>query len=227
MGVSRGARGSPLSHHLNYLWPDLKKQSKAPKRILGGAEELENAETVVFYDDNVGSAGQSKTVLQQWFGLPRKAWYVDEEHVQPLQKKKLQILTKATLKFLFVTGRRKGLEELLSTARDLCGHSSVEGHIIAPADLSCFQPAAGVFADTATAQKAREAFERAGRRALADKRELWKQEKLEDRLLGYGNFGGLTVFYYNVPTATLTALWKSSPVSGSEWLGLFPRRPRD
>ncbi|MGP0018508.1 MAG: HD domain-containing protein [Candidatus Sulfotelmatobacter sp.] len=215
------------SHHLNYLWPDLKKRSNAPKRILGGAEELESAETVVFYDDNVGSAGQSKTVLQQWFGLPRSAWYVDEEHVQTLPKNKLQIIKKATLKFLFVTGRRKGLEALLSMARDLCGHSRVEGHIIAPADLSCFQPAAGVFADTVTAQKAREAFVRAGRRALADKRELWKQEKLEGRLLGYGNFGGLTVFYYNVPTATVTALWKSSPVSSSEWLGLFPRRPRD
>lgn len=215
------------SHHLTYLWPDLKKQAQVPAHILGGAEKLQSGKVIVFYDDNIGSAGQSKTVLQQWFGLPRERWFVNEQHVERLESIQLQILKKATLKFVFVTGRRQGLESLLSAAKEICGHTRVEGHIVVPDDLSCFQPAAGVFADSVIAAKAREAFKRAGMRALADKRDGWIQGKFDDRLLGYGNIGGLNVFYYNVPTATVTALWKSCNVVGSEWLALFPRRPRD
>ena len=201
------------SHHLNYLWPDLKRESVAPTHILGAAEELKSGKEIVFYDDNIGSAGQSKTVLQQWFGLPKEHWFVNEQHVQRLPEKLLRILKGATLKFLFITGRRNGLDSLVAMARKLCGHTRIDGHIVVPDDLSCFQPAAGVFSDSSTAARAREAFRKAGIRALADKRAAWNKKKFQDRLLGYGSIGGLNVFYYNVPTATVTALWKSCEVS--------------
>src|SRR5437867_562015 len=102
---------------------------------------------------------------------------------------------------------------------------NVQGHIVAPDEMSCFRAAAGVFEDNASMAKARQAFEWAGRKALADKRDRWGAKKIETRLLGYGNPGGLNVFFYNVPTSTVTALWQSS--QKSSWMALFPRRRRE
>jgi HD superfamily phosphohydrolase len=215
------------SHHLNYLWPDLKRQGRCPSNVLGSAEELQAGSDIVFYDDNVGSAGQSKTVLQQWLGVERGSWEVNEAHVQPLPKEKVQILKNSKIRFLFATGRRRGLEKLITTAKELLENEDIDGHIVIPQDVSCFQPAAGVFGSRSLAQKAQEAFRTAGEKAVADKREAWGEKKTQDRLLGYGNHGGLNVFYYNVPTTTITALWKSASVHGTSWMSLFPRRPRE
>jgi HD superfamily phosphohydrolase len=215
------------SRHLTYLWPDLKKQEKYPRTLLGSAEEIQVGSAIVFYDDNVGSAGQSKTVLRQWLGMERGSWEVNEDHVLPLPKDKVQILKNSRIRFLFATGRRRGLEDLLATAKQLFENDNVDGHIAIPQDVSCFQPASGVFGSRVLAKEAREAFLVAGEKALADKREAWGEQKTQNRLLGYGNHGGLNVFYYNVPTTTITALWKSADTPGASWMALFPRRPRD
>ncbi|HEX7499090.1 MAG TPA: hypothetical protein VF524_02185, partial [Polyangia bacterium] len=47
----------------------------------------------------------------------------------------------------------------------------------------------------------------------------------EQRLLGYGNGAHLLVFFYNVPTVTLTALWAPEEASVL-WKPLFRRRPK-
>jgi hypothetical protein len=213
------------SHHLNYLWPDLKKTGRCPKTILASAAELQQSDRVVFYDDNVYSASQSRTVLQQWFGEPRENWLVNEEHVQPLSAEKLDVLKKAKIYFLFVTGRREGLRLLSAAAKGLMGHHNVFGHVVAPDEISCFRAAAGIFGDEASAERAKRALEWAGRKALEDRKAMWGNQKIEDRLLGYGNPGGLNVFYYNVPTSTITALWQSC--KESSWMALFPRRRRE
>ncbi|PYV94845.1 MAG: hypothetical protein DMG89_23965 [Acidobacteria bacterium] len=213
------------SHLLNYLLPDLAKLGNCPKNVLGSASELQPGDKIVFYDENVYSASQSRTVFQQWFGVPRNKWFVNESHVQKLPATKLSILKKARVYFLFVIGRRDGLTTLTELVTGLLGHENVQGHIVAPDEMSCFRAAAGVFEDNASMAKARQAFEWAGRKALADKRDRWGAKKIETRLLGYGNPGGLNVFFYNVPTSTVTALWQSS--QKSSWMALFPRRRRE
>ncbi len=226
------ALGGPTTsaRHLAYLWPDLRKL------IVGGgvltlldspADNLDEDQPVVFYDDNVGSGGQGTTVLQQWFGIPREAWAVQEEHVAPLIDDVSERLRRCSIRFLFATGRRDGLDRLVKKAQELVGHSDVSGYIISPSDISCFRPAARVFADAASAERARQACEAAGRRALSDKKGVWPQVKIDDRLVGYGNAGGLSVFYYNVPTTTVTALWKGSADPQEPWRALFLRRPRE
>lgn len=215
------------SLHLNYLWPDLQLGSKRPRHILSSAEQLQDGKAVVFYDDNIGSGGQSRTILQQWFGVDRADWIVNEEHVQKLTPNKLEVLRRMEVNFFFATGRSRGLRALFRTAAELVGHRNVRGKISIPDEVSCFETAAGVFGSSVDAEKAAVAFRKTGTRALADKVESWGTVKLNERLLGYGNLGGLNVFYYNVPSATVTALWKSCNFAGSEWMGLFPRRPRE
>jgi deoxynucleoside triphosphate triphosphohydrolase SAMHD1 len=215
------------SHYLSYLWPDLTAEGRCPKNVLGSADEIKSGKAIVFYDDNVGSGGQGKTVLQQWLGVDRASWIVDEPHVQALPDEKQQILKNSRIRFLFATGRRAGLKSLISAAREWLGNDNIDGHIVLPEDVSCFQPSAGIFGNKSLAERAVKAFRVAGALALSDRRKDWDERKLDGRLLGYGNHGGLNVFSYNVPTTTVTALWKSSNVPGQGWMGLFPRRPRN
>jgi HD superfamily phosphohydrolase len=217
--------GTTSSRLLSYLMPDLNRLAKCPKAVLGSANDLQDAERVIFYDENVYSATQSRTVFKQWLGRPQKEWLVDEKHVVQLPDAKLAILRKARIDFLFLVGRRDGLRALTETVKELLGNRNVDGHIVAPDETSCFREAACVFDNRDSIEKARKAFERAGRNALADKKGIWEDAKIEDRLLGYGNPGGLNVFFYNVPTSTVTALWRTC--QQSSWMALFPRRRRE
>ncbi len=221
--------GGPMTsaHHLNYLWPDVRSLVRIEGvRVLDGPSGVHPGLPLILYDDNVGSSGQGRTVLQQWFGRPQNEWILEEHHVAPLEPEVLAKMRLCSLTFLFATGRREGLRDLVRTAKELFGHDRVEGHIMEPRDFSCFSDAAGLFRNPNEAERARRAFQDAGRRALADKVGDWGEAKIVDRLLGYGNAGGLTVFYYNVPTTTLTALWKDCVTNNdSLWKALFPRRP--
>ncbi len=129
---------------------------------------------------------------------------------------------------VFATGFRSGLAKIEARLRELTGNPNVNGLIIDPADLSCFRSAARVFSEAAEADRARSAFSEAGRVAIHDMavERNWPPEKTNNRILGCGNAGGLTVFYYNVPTTTITALWSTSRSGEANWTALFPRRPR-
>jgi hypothetical protein len=47
-----------------------------------------------------------------------------------------------------------------------------------------------------------------------------------NRRLGYGNRAMLLASPFNVPTQTLTMIWASGKVDGTEWLPLMPRRKK-
>jgi hypothetical protein len=189
-------------------------------------DQLREGSPIVFYEDNIESAGQAKTVLQQWIGEPQGKWFVEEKHAEPAPPETIELLRNVPVKFLFVTGQRRGLSDLVEFAKVTLANDKISGHVIYPQDGSCFRPASGVFDSPVSAAKACDVFRRVGRLAVADKRAEWGNEKTDNRILGYGNSGGMTVFYYNVPASTLTALWRSCSSAEAGWMALFPRRTR-
>jgi hypothetical protein len=197
--------------------------------VVSSAGEIKANLPMVIYDDNVGSGGQAGTVFSQWFGIGNPDSDLAEKHVDPLTPAEVERLRDIPILLVFATGFRSGLAKIENQLRGLAGNPNVTGVIIDPADLSCFRPAARVFSDPEDARRAEEAFKRAGELALHDKvRERgWSPEKTTDRILGYGNAGGLTVFQYNVPTTTVTALWSTSRSEHARWAALFPREDRD
>lgn len=50
----------------------------------------------------------------------------------------------------------------------------------------------------------------------------WSYETTYCRLLGYGNLGKLTVFYYNVPKSLMPVFWKFGFIKSQPWFPLFP-----
>lgn len=217
------------AHHLAYLWDDIRARVGGNFRVIASAREIEANVPMVIYDDNVGSGGQAGTVFSQWFGITHSDSDPEEAHVEPLGPEDLEKLKNTPIFLVFATGFREGLARIEQRLRQLTGNPDVHGLIIDPADLRCFRPAARVFSEPVEAERAEAAFAKAGRRAIHDKArdKRWPAEKIDDRILGYGNAGGLTVFHYNVPTTTVTALWSTSRSEGHTWTALFPRRPRE
>lgn len=50
----------------------------------------------------------------------------------------------------------------------------------------------------------------------------WSTETVYSRVLGYGNLGKLTVFYYNVPKSLISIFWKFGFYKNKPWFPLFP-----
>ena len=222
------ALGGPTtsSHHLTYLWPDvIPRLSDRRITILEGAHGIRIEVPLILYDDNVGRGWQGSTVLMQWFGRPQSEWEVNEIHVEPLPAEILDLFRSCPIRFLFLTGLRSGLSHLIETVRRLTGNNDVGGLIVSPTDVGCFRAASRVFENRAEAIRAEDVFRSVGLRALDDRVTDWGRDKVADRVLGYGNAAGITVFNYNTPTTTLTAFWKDCQ-TGSGWKALFPRRPR-
>jgi hypothetical protein len=180
---------------------------------------------MVIYDDSVGSGGQAGTVSSQWFGVKNPDSDLAERHAAPLAREKIEKLKHVPMFLVFATGFRSGLTKIEARLKELTGSLDINGLIIDPADLSCFRPAARVFREPAEADRAQSAFREAGRIAIHDMavNRNWPSEKAEDRILGYGNAGGLTVFHYNVPTTTMTALWSTSRSKEASWTALFSK----
>lgn len=229
-GFQALALGAPTASgpHLNYLWDDIRGRIGSDFRVITAATEMRADLPIVIYDDNVGSGGQAGTVFSQWFGITDPDSDVREKHSDPLAPRDIEKLKGVPILLVFATGFRSGLVRVEQRLKELTGNPDVHGLIIDPADVSCFRPAARVFSDPAEAKRARLAFGRVGRVAIHDRalEKDWPAGKIEDRLLGYGNAGGLTVFHYNVPTTTVTALWSTSRSEEAKWTALFPRRPR-
>jgi hypothetical protein len=217
------------AHHLSYLWDDIRAKVGSAFSVIASANEIRSDLPMVIYDDNVGSGGQAGTVFSQWFGITNSDSDIEEKHVAPLAQEAIEKLRNIPIFLVFATGFRSGLTRISQRLTELTGNADIRGLIIDPGDLSCFRPAARVFGEPVQAARAEAAFANAGRIAIHDKarEKNWPLEKLDDRILGYGNSGGLTVFYYNVPTTTVTALWSTSHSEGATWTALFPRRPRE
>lgn len=214
------------ANQLNYLWPDV--QAKLPKfslEILDSAQQIKKEIPLILFDDNIGCGGQSITVLMQWFGISEDKWLVDEKHVDPLSSDVISNFKSCPIIYLFATGQNSGKLNLVNFSRKLL-KLDVDSYIVAPEDISCFRMASKIFDNETSLNRAKTAFEKAGLKALEDKSIVWGEEKTKDRLLGYGNAGRLTVFYYNVPTTTVTALWKKCAYNEKFWNALFSRRER-
>lgn len=221
-----GIGGATTSaNHLSYLWDDIRDRIGAQVEVLDSIEHLEPDHPLLLYDDNVGSGGQGATVFMQWLGVPRSRWPVIEQHVEPLGAAAVAKMKQTDIAICYLTGRRSGLERVVQVGEECLGLRP-RGLVVVPTDFSCFDPAARVYGTKQEAEEAAALFSKAGKTALSDRRAEKSLDWIDERSLGYGNSSGLTVFFYNTPTTTLTALWKDSAVADFRWRALFPRRPR-
>jgi HD superfamily phosphohydrolase len=213
------------SRIISYFLPDGSAETEK-LRIVASVNDLKEPGSVVFFDDISASGKQGSTGLRQLFGEAPAVDDVDEEVVPAANPSALEVLSKSDITFLYITGRRTGAARVVDTMKSLVKHDRVTAHVVSPAEIGCFQAGARVFTERVEAVAAEAVFRSKGRRALHDKLDgkKWTESTIDAAALGYGGLAGLTVFSYNTPAATLTALWKDCVAEGHRWHALFHRR---
>jgi len=178
---------------------------------------------VVFVDDFVGSGGQACDILAAWFDRKELRRDLKEQrNTQPLEvREKLQ---RTQLAFLFVAGWDDGLESIDEIAPKLQLRALTFAHIRDPAlpYMEAHLRAVGFSHSEIESFRAR--CEKIGEELLHSSGT--EEGKILERRLGYGNRGMLLSTLVNVPTQTMTAIWRAGVVDGVNWKPLLPRKTK-
>jgi HD superfamily phosphohydrolase len=219
-----GATGDS-SALLSYLMHDLPDRLRRPVDQLELALE-QKPKRILAWDDFCSAGGHCKTVLAQWLGFGDAPLL--ENLVRPLSPARRDAFLSTRVDLQFAMAQQAGLD---AVTRYLAVHEMTNIGLGQPCEMLADDRGAfsrpGVFRNDEEKTELMAFLRRKMRAALESRthREVqpWSEEKLVSRLLGYGNLAHLLVFFYNVPTVTLTALWAEGAEAG-RWWPLFPRR---
>lgn len=229
--VPLGSTGDS-SAMLSYLMGDIDQQYRRDVLQLELALERirDGNGRILLWDDFCGNGGHTITTLAQWLGRPAipelQAMLLDEKLADPLNKSRAAILKRSSIvvAFALVTPKgarkvRRAIKLLALNAKLASTYEVVSNNDELKDDKVVFrtdeeQEAFYVFIDKKTREMLQHKVDKDPRR--------WNKKKVGERIYGYGNWAKLLVFFYNVPTVTLTLLWQSSP----EWTPLLPRRAK-
>ena len=178
---------------------------------------------IIVVDDFIGSGGQAVTILESWFGR-RPSSNLGEERDITLSEGERAALRNRILGFVLAAGWTDGVRKLRALSNTLDLRTEMYAHIADGHLPNAFS--GGVFGPSGRRRDFQEECARIGRGVLTDKAESHGRDWAKERALGYGNRGLLIVFPYNVPTQTLTCLWKSGEVRGTPWFPLLRRREK-
>lgn len=184
-------------------------------------------DTLIFLDDLLGLGNQLGQIYCEWLDLPNPG-KVDRRHVQPLESERVRNHFK-TLRIyhFFLIAFLEGIETVTKFWAELGFQSAqIVPGIVTRECESCFNSSSLVFDDYQEAGEARDLFRRIGEELMESRTDLTPETR-KARALGYGGSGKQFAFFYNVPTCTVTALWKEGTVSGAEWKPLFRRRRKE
>jgi deoxynucleoside triphosphate triphosphohydrolase SAMHD1 len=224
--VPLGATGDS-STLLSYLMNDLPVGEQADVLSLEMALQRHSGKRIMLWDDFCGSGRHTKTVLAQWLGLPDDS---DEDLVSPLPDELSHKFRSQPIGLTFAAGMTAGADFV----RRFCEEHGLENLATWPP----YEPIAAVDAvfddpivipDPGERHDLKEFLENTARRIYEPRMtrdaKPWTREKIESRLLGFDNACQRIVFFYNVPTVTITALWEQGEGS-MQWRPLFRRRTK-
>jgi hypothetical protein len=183
---------------------------------LGEKLEKKDVKAVVFYDDNITSGSQ----LDDFFAELTTGRVPREMVQQPLTPTQIKRLRHIPIRICYAVQLSSVATARVSAIADkyqldlkiYCGKHDLDNQI---------EFGSGVLQSKTEEIFTIEFLKEIARPLYADKVD-WSDEKKENRLLGFGNLGKLTAFYYNIPKALLPVFWKSGIVDGKPWIPLLP-----
>ncbi|HSH68059.1 MAG TPA: hypothetical protein VLB84_20165 [Bacteroidia bacterium] len=182
---------------------------------LGSTIRKQSPSVIVFFDDNITSGTQ----LSQFF----KELILgdnDPELVRtPLSKDEYNLLKKLPIRICYAIQLDLKSKEVLNKLRsdydlniEICVGKFDFNNYLDFQTSNIKSEAESVFAKNFIEKIAKELY--------IDKD--WTKDTIYQRLLGYGNLGKVTVFYYNVPKSLIPIFWKTGIYKGKQWIPLFP-----
>lgn len=171
--------------------------------------------SIIFVDDNITSGTQLGDFFEEMIDGKSNPEFFKE----PISKEAYEVLQEIPIRICYaiqLAESSNNIVEIISQKYKLnvkfyCGKVDYNNYLDFESDVLESQKDSD-FAKTFIAEIAA--------RLYADKK--WSKENVYSRLLGYGNLGKLTVFYYNVPKSLIPIFWKFGYYKDKPWIPLFP-----
>jgi hypothetical protein len=182
---------------------------------IGERLAIQRPSALIFFDDNITSGTQLADFFDELITGKEKPELV----AKPLSDQEFKLLQQTPIRICYAIQLSKAADRKVDEIRRKyslnieisCGRHDYDNYILYGARV-IDSPEEAAFTD---------GFLRRIATPLYDDKN-WVKEKLYHRLLGYGNLGKLTVFYYNVPKSFVPVFWKYGKYSGKPWIPLFP-----
>ena len=219
---------------LSYLMGDVSQGLRRDVLQLEVALEASTTQGLILWDDFCGQGGHAITTLAQWLGAEEQlrrelgtGVVLGERLARPLEDRRAQQLRELPVDLSFGLATPTGLENIRKAmdALGLDNFSVIPPLTVVPnEDRLAGDPRVFHNADEErdfykfVRGKARQIH----RPKTARPEYPWTREKVEQRLLGYGNWAARVVFFYNLPSITLTVLWDG----GKSWTPLLRGRSK-
>ncbi|KQM57518.1 hypothetical protein ASE64_15265 [Agreia sp. Leaf210] len=220
------ALGDPKdgSSIVGYHAGDLSEELGLNVRNLDGA--LGRVDPIIFVDDIIGRGSSAISIFESLTGS-EQTQRLGEERDEPLPDAMIQNLRERQIAVVFTAGFDAGVVALRARLASI----GLNATVYADQPESTLPTLGGALSEKSVEDSLRERFvaqcTSVGIAILEDDDvrhdDAWRRE----RALGYGNLGLLVISSYNTPTASLTALWRSSSRGRSvQWRAVMPRRKK-
>lgn len=187
------------------------------------ATERGDSGPILFLDDFTASGNQALDILGNWFEDPELTKPSLGEERLPFSQKERDYLLGREIAFVFVAGWQDGLEKIRAATSKLGLTATVYAYMTDDIIPFAFD---GALANLPEGDVARfkEKCAHIGKEIFRSHSKT--EEVAQERALGYGNRGMLLASGLNVPTQTLSCLWKDGQVDGVDWHALLRRRDK-
>jgi hypothetical protein len=182
---------------------------------IGKTLETEKPTSIIFFDDNITSGTQLTNFFEELILGKEKAEMVKT----PLSVSEYEQLKRIPIRVCYAIQLTEESNTVVSSLKTKYG-IDLEFH----SGKTDFNNYLDYQSDTMRSEEEAK-FVREFVREIAEllyQDKSWSDETIYDRLLGYGNLGKLTVFYYNVPKSFIPVFWKSGNYNGKPWIPLLP-----
>lgn len=186
--------------------------------VCGLPDAIESEGKIVLIDDNIGSGTQSVQILKELLGIQDG----EPEHIsEPLTKEEIAHLRDKEICLVCCHGTYDGIRKINEFSQTQNLNLSVYCDRIAPRDIFANDYIPFLWSNAGNLEYWRERFQKLGEKLLAN---CPSEDKRKRDALGWKNGRGLIVYAHNVPTTTLTFLWKGYSDLDGRWIALFHRR---
>jgi len=203
------------------LLKDLFDNENETLDLVGNIDSLEGKilsdkpTSIIFVDDNITSGTQLLDFFEEMIDGKSNPEFFKE----PISKEAYEILQQIPIRICYAIQLAESSNSIIKTIGQrykldvefYCGKVDYNNYLDFESDV-LDSPKDADFAKKFIAEIAVELY--------ADKN--WSKANMYNRILGYGNLGKLTVFYYNVPKSLIPIFWKFGHYKDKPWIPLFP-----
>ena len=224
------------ANHWLYFFNDVKGRDTLlfEKSIEGALKSAGENDCICFFDDGAYSGKQVISIFQELMGVPSEERTTNEHHVDELKDEEKLRLKKSNIVLAYLCFNSHSEEYIRSELRKI-GIENLKIYYNYDLSTKLFDNSGNTFFDEKQKVVVESYLRIIGQSILESTKKMpngnykdrWSKERVEGSALGYNDAQQAVIFYNNIPTYSLTALWANGVINGSKWSGLFQRTNKD